>query len=590
MVSPKLQQIMQNSPFWNNTIDIQLKNATEQLNKNTNWWFRCQSKTLSTVLNNTLANYYAHTPNAYLTLYTMCALLHNNLKINIYAKYKLITAETATTLSERLYDTLDMPNTNDSIQNFNIIFYHIPKGKSYLKEVLDKNTTLIRLRQIEAFCIENPSHFIRIYKNFNNTGHNTITIFSNQYTPHLINTIWIMLPHLMEIVPRRTNEDYTLTEEDIIYNNRVKILHQFFNELYEIMKSNQSNLHEFTDIELTQILSKLANIATEYANCFDFTSEQLDTFTKNLAKARNDNAHRYFTNQLNDVTNTITNYENLLTQRYIEKSQLERKIATNKLITEDDVKPFMDTIKNTKAIEIMHTSDSEIVLRITAPLQYFESGDFEAYERNTTSTFNLSYNDNPIFKRILHKVFITREYQILFQGIIYLKINMQYDSTPLDLYAENRTDGNKFTQFPNPHLFHYNCWGKARNEMQKNMTEGNFELVVMQMVAAVQSMNIAENASFNNGFLNDIKNYTHLRNLLTFIVQTPTGKKQMNYDQIIEYERELEKQETIQKAQEILESTPKQNYVQIEIPDNDDNWNTITVQPNNEENRNNEEN
>ncbi len=587
MQSVKLQQILEHQTFWSTGADPQLISLTNRIFRNRSWWWNCQSRTLTDSLNRTLGKYYNGNSNAYKFLYTMCSLLTNNQPFHLYPRYNLITSDQSNELETRLYDILDVPHV--TAQEFNLILYHIPKGKSYLRKVLDENTTLSRLRQIETFCIDGPQHFIRVYQNFNNTGANTITVFSDQYNTGIINTLFVMLPHLMGIVSREANENYELTEADIEYNKRVESLHKFFNELYEIMKSNQGNLIEYRDIELATILSKLSTLTTEYAEQFDFISGQLDSFTTRLAKARNNNALRYFNEQLDSVTRNISDYENRLSESYIKKSQLEREIAANKLLSEEDVKPFIDTIKNTKAIEILSTTDTEMVLRITAPLQYFQEADFEAYERNNASPYNQNFNNNPLLKKILHKVFVTREYQILFQAIIHIEIEDQYTRTPLHLYAERGNGTERFTQFPNPHLYHHNCWGQAQNEMQKNMCAGNFELVIMQAVAAVQSMNVAENASFVNGFLYDIRAYDGMKKLLTFIVETPQGKKYLHYDQILEYERELEKQNIVQQAENIIAQAPKGGYAQVEIPDDDANWETPNIVTQNEED-NNEEN
>ena len=107
--------------------------------------------------------------------------------------------------------------------------------------------------------------------------------------------------------------------------------------------------------------------------------------------------------------------------------------------------------------------------------------------------------------------------------------------------------------------------------MNKNIYEGNYELVVMQMIAAVQSVNVAENASFVSGLLGDIKNSSTLRDLLTFIVKTPEGTKELNYQQILEYEHNLTQQTILQQAKETIAQNP-QTYTQVELPDDGEIW------------------
>ena len=588
MQSRKLLQVFHNDSVWNNGIDPHIQHIAQTQYRN-GWYYNCQSRTLTSVLQSTFGGYYGGNSHPYRCLLAMCNLLNDNKLLKVYPKYRLITSEDSTNLENNLLTLLDMPNPDPLA--FNLYLYHIPKGKSYLRKVLDENPNLNRLKQIETFCIENVQHFVRIYRNYNSTGNNSITIFSDQYTPDFINTLFVMLPHLMEIVSREATEEYELTEQDLAYNTKVEKLNNFFSKLYQIMQEGATNMYTYNDRQLATITEELRTLSEEYTNLFDFDSAQLDSFTKHLAKARNDNAQKYFTEQLNNTTHRINELEEALKQKYIEQAKYNRELAAHKLINEDDVKPFIDTIRNTKAIEVLSTTDSEMVVRVTAPLQYFQESDFETYENNSTSTYMQRYYNNPTFRKVLHKVFVTREYKLLVQAIVTLQIQDSYNNQPLYICAQRSGNSSayRFTQFPNPHLYHHDCWGPAKSEMQKNMCAGNFELVVMQMIAAVQSVNIAENASFVNGLLGDIQNNNALKDLLTFIVETPEGTQKLNYDQIIKYERDLEIQTIVQQAETIITQTPKGTYTQVELPDNDDNWDA-TNHPNFENNEEDEDN
>lgn len=590
MQSNKLNQILKNRAVWNTAMNPQIRNITQALYRNNGWYWSCPSRTLQNVLHSTVNGYYGGSGEIYRYLATMCSVLDNNKPIKIYPKYKLISSEQAPDLATNLIQLLDMPAADPNA--FNLYLYHIPKGKSYLRKVLDENTDLIRLKQIETLCIENTQHFIRVYRNFNNTENNSVTIFSDQYSTDLINTLFVMLPHLMGIVSREATEEYELTEADKKYNQQVQLLFDYFGILYGIMQEGQHNMHTCTDHELSVLAITLSNAATAFANTFDFKTAQLDSFTKRLAKARNDNAQRYYTNKLSSINSLIRDYENTLKRYYADQAKYQRELIAHKLISEDDVKPFTETIKNTKAIEILSSSETEMVVRVTAPVQYFQESDFTAYEGNPSSTYMRNFYNNPTFRQVLHKVFVTREYKLLMQGIIHIQIQENYDSSPLYVFCERSLQAYyKYTEFPNPHLFHHDCWGPAKTEMQKNMCEGNFELVIMQMVAAVQSINIAENASFVNGLLYDIQNNTNIRTLMTFIVETPEGPKTFSYDEILIYERNLGKQVAVEQAKETIAQTPKGTYTQVELPDNDEDWNNENY-PNfdNEEDDENEEN
>lgn len=556
----KLNQIFKEERLWKHSINSTFSHIIQSTRSQN--FLSTPCRTLNSILNHIFGGYTCISP-AISTLYAFCKLLKNNPRLKIYSNYLSISSEMATNLENTLLQTLDFPNIDT--QAFNIVFYHVPKGKSYLKNVLDTIQNLTRLKQIETYCIANTQHFIRIYRNFNASGNNTITIFSDQYNDHMLHTLCTMFPHLMDITP--CTSDAPLSAKEQLYNKRVETLYQIFDILYKALISSIDQLYPTN--EITAIASNLTKLTAEYAELFDFVSEYLDSFTKKLAHIKNAAATAFFEKELKSAKNTIIDYEKRLTDAYNLKMRVERQLILNKMATEEDIKPFTETIKNTKAIELLTTTENEMILRITAPLQYFQSSDFEAYEKNPNSTYSVSFKNDSTLKRIFHKIFITREYKILFQAIIHVYIQDNYCNNCLHFYAEKVYSNPNLTEFPNPHLYHHDCWGAAKAEMNKNICEGNYELVIMQMVAAVQSMNIAENASFVNGFLTDIKTSRNLRNLITFIIDTPEGPAKYSYNELLDYEQALEKQEILDQAKEIL-AQPSEKYTQIELPDTED--------------------
>jgi hypothetical protein len=562
MSTTHLEQIFK-ANLWHTGINPKIKTAIES-NFRCQSWFSSRSRTLQQVLNNTFGNYYNSTT-TFKILYGMCALLKNNMQFAIYPEYATITSTMSLDLEENLTSYLNFPRVDS--QKFNIVLYHIPKGKSYLKPALDNLEGPKRLKQIETYCILNSQHFIRIFENFNSSGANTITVFSDYFNNDLIYTLWTMLPHLMRITIHES--DTELTEEQVLHNTRATILYEFFNSIYKIFQN--SNPDELTVDEINAFKQEIFQISTKYAEQFDFVSEALGSFTTQLSKIKNEIANSYYTRELNSAMSNITRYEQNLESEYNRKNKLERLLISIKQTSDEDIKPLINCITNSKAIEILNTTNKEMILRITAPLQYFQETDFEAYEKNPNSMYNEYFRREPILQKVFHKIFVTREYQLMLQAIIHLQIQDAFNENPLKFYAERYCNRPNLTQFPNPHLYHHDCWGRAKSEMNKNIYEGNYELVVMQMIAAVQSVNVAENASFVSGLLGDIKNSSTLRDLLTFIIKTPEGAKELNYQQILDYERNLEQQTILQHAEETIAQNP-QTYTQVELPDDGQLW------------------
>ena len=534
-----ITQLLNDKNLWEVCTPIPLKAHTKQIFESCQQWYHSRSRTLQETLNKTLSRGYNNLLNAYFLLFALCRQVSNYKTLRVYPNYYCISTEESTNLNEtNVQNVLNIPHPAHA-DTFYISLNYIPKGKSYIRKILDANTTHERLTQIETYCISSPSHFIRIYRNFQNTGANVITVITDEVHPNLISNLFVMLPHLMGITPTENN---TLTTHIL----------KFFEVLYKVML----NQIEYS-AELTNTIKP---ILTEITNEIDFTTNQLNTFVANLANLKNTQMTDRVRNLLNDTRHDIERLESSLIQRYAQKTSYEKQLIAYKTLTQTDVQPFIDTIKNTPGISIINASDDTLTLSIIAPLQFFESSDFAAYEANTDSNYNRNYKDHPILRSILHKIFITKEYQILVEGVIKLRLNHVYNDTPLQLAASNNRDD--YTQFANPHLHYYDCWYAAKTAIHKYINNGDFTLAIMQMIAAVQNINVAEPQSFISHFLPDFKE-PFWQNKMHFLVKTPSGKETTTFADLYQHEAQLLKE--TQPAQQ----TTKPAYTQIEIPDDD---------------------
>lgn len=479
-----IKQLLSNANIWNH-LPTQLNNyIRENYGRAIDDQYNSPSPVLNRVLRETIGNHCIVGKNAYHTLAGICTLLLDNKPIQFIPRYRTISSTEAETLT--LNDIQSELHYNNA--NIHINIYLIPRGKTYLKNLLESNTTYERIRPIETFCIEDTSHFIRIYKGMVDTVQD-ITIFTDRVTEHLIHTILVMLPNLFDLNERPVGE--IIPEEDKLYNERVKIVREIFTLLYEVYRNN---IQHDDENMIATLIAKLAEFSTK----FQWNNTQLNNFATNLANVRNEYKTRDIQQNLDRVARDIKDYENTLIRYYTEQHELHRELMAFKTLGPDDVKSFTDTICNTKAIEILNATSTRLKLRITAPLQFFTSADFESYERNIYSSYHRQYDSTPIIKDIMHKIFVTREYKILLQAIIHIAI--QSSTNPLYIYAQHEPF-DEFDQFPNPHLYHFDCWGKAKTEIQRLINANDFELAVMQMIAAVQSVNVAEPQSFINTML-----------------------------------------------------------------------------------------
>ena len=535
-----ITQLLNDKNFWEVCTPIPLKAHTKQIFESYQRWYHSRSRTLQEALNKTLSRGYNNLLNAYFLLFALCRQVSNYKGLSIYPNYYCISAEESTNLNEtNVQRVLNIP-TAARPNIFYISLNYIPKGKSYIRKILDANTTHERLTQIETYCISAPSHFIRIYRNFQNTGANVITVITDEMHPNLISNLFVMLPHLMGI---------TSTENNTLTTNILK----FFEMLYKVMLNQIEYSAELT--------STIKPILTEITNEIDFTTSQLNTFITNLTNLKNTQITSHTQNLLNDARREIERLESSLIQKYAQKTNYEKQLIAYKTLTQTDVQPLIDTIKNTPGISIINASDDTLTLSIVAPLQFFESSDFAAYEANTDSNYNRNYKDHPILRNILHKIFITKEYQILVEGVIKLRLNHAYNDTPVCLEASRNRDD--YTQFANPHLHYYDCWHAAKTAIHKYINNGDFTLAIMQMVAAVQNINVAEPQSFISHFLPDFKE-PFWQNKMHLLVKTPSGKETTTFADVYAHEAQLLKET------QPTQQTTKPAYTQIEVPDDDD--------------------
>lgn len=507
--------------------------------------------------------------------FKVCALNTNYQAYHIGHNYTSYTAENATNLTlANIADQFTMFNT-PTHSKLCIAVYYIQKGKSYIRPLLDEYKQYERLQSIETICIKNTSHFLRIYRNFNNSGQNVITIITDQIDNDLMNAFWLMMPLILKVSPINLPDG---VENADLHKQRVEKALAFGNLLYQI----STNRDTFSNSNLEnddKFVTTIKTLLTEFTNLFDFTSNSLKEYTQNLANARNTCLLGNLQNELRDVREYINGYERKLQEHYIRQLALERQINAYCTAKPDDLQSFINLIKNSPMIEMLHIQSNQLELRITAPLQFFQSSDFEAHEKNRSSNYNMNYKEERCLRNILHKIFVTKEYTFLVQAVIMFDINNSRSSgTPLR-YAVVQQSA-PYTVFPNPHLFHYNCWSKAKAEMDKNILAGNYELIVAQAIAAVQSINVAEQQSFVNHFLDDFKNPSWQQHMQFMI--PGQDKKIYTLKEIIAIEEKAIEQTTdtlqalvqnnsTEDLHETLRQQTEQNtgYVQIEIPDED---------------------
>ena len=563
----KLNQVLMNQDLWD--IPQAIRNYTNDLYPHSDFMtITTQSRTLTDMLSSVMGHW-GNRNTSFKFLLGMCAKTLNKV---IYAMpyYKLITSEESVTLTIESLKNIISSRINRTGVKIN--FVHIPKGKSYAKTVLDKTEDLERVKGLETFFIEDTQHFVRVYRNFKEPG--DVTIFSDRFNTRFRDMFFLMLPNVLDISTIPTESDIAVYPEDINieeYNTKIIALRKIFEYLYNFYTDNTTN--ELNNEEIKTNLTRLMRV---YAELFNWNTENLDKFAEALAKAQDARLNTTYKNNLASTTSRIKQLEDELERLYPKKVDLERTIAGLSTITATHVQPFLTTLQNTKAIEILSCTERALKIRVTAPLQFFTSSDFTAYERNASSEYNQLYKDKPVIQSILRKIFATKEYKLPVQAIIKIEISPDYETNAVRCNAGSYdAQLSDYTQLPNPHLWHHNCWDRARNEINKFIASSNYELAIMQIVAAVQSINIAEHTSFVYDLLhNDLRNPNYLSR--THIIDKEG--KEHTWSEMLIYEKELLDKEKLAEAEKELKDN-KEGYKQIvidestDIEDNDeDDW------------------
>lgn len=423
---------------------------------------------------------------------------HTGRTIYFHAGYRSYSTDTApTSVASLISDRYAYRSATDT-EFFRINLVHIPRGTTFVADVLERAeqaNEIVRLKHIELQLINSPTHYIKVFEH-NVNGQSNVTILTNWIDKSLIHKVLLFTPILMHWNIIEEDKLKELAEKQaeeypsVYINNAIPAI---FDALFRLWNE------QITGEEVTQIYTEICN---NIIRLKELDKVHTESFINNLSHAVNKKIIANTKRDYETVVSNIRSYEENLKENYAKKEVLERRMLMQSSAQPDDVKALIDTINNNKAIEIIDANEDTLTILVTAPLQFFTSSDFERYEENTTSYYNLhSYGtDAKYTKPIFHKIFITHEYKLLLSAYVELRVdNSSYTATTLEVRARGvHTSGisHHFKSVPNPHLYFYDCWSKSKTMIQKATTEKNYDLIPILIINSVQTINIAETQSF----------------------------------------------------------------------------------------------
>ena len=514
----------------------------------------CRSRTFFSVLQRTVSRYSynwysssnAQEINAYYLLGALSSLgqslLHTDIStvkpIKLYAQY-LDQTEISTNFTQ-LIENLKCSTQQDETK---IHVVYVPRNKTALKEVLEQANTE-RIPQIEMLLIENVKHFIRILK----INTDDIYIFTNLVSDKMIQMLYTLFPKLINLKELENPEQLpAITTINQTIKTITDIHAIFYNSVYD-------------DIYKPEDISEIARLLKLLSTHFINPKIQQQNFATNLANRRNDVIRKNLINDEKTQKSIIEDLEKRLATAYEALAQTQRKLLQLKQTAPDDVAPLLNAINNNPAIETLDSTPNLLTLRITAPLQYYDPEDYKAYVNNPNSKINTVFSENE--KEILYETFITRKYGIILQAIIHLELTSDMSVGGIRFAAQQGRSAD-FTEIPNPHLFYYNCWSEARSQIAKALSNNDYELIIPQLIAAIQSINVAEGASFVARFLNDIRSDTWADRL--HFIEYATNEKYTFKELIIKHNTQK------------LEQKQTEGYQQIVLSENDEDDDPLSI-------------
>ena len=540
MYNNTLEELFTNQHLLTNISNTHYNLLTEHYKSNSYTLFinrYCTGRGINTAYARTVGRYYNKTLT--MILLSLCSTLHYD---NPTYSYTIVPYWLSISSEDNATKTLDAITTPLFQQTNNMPYcthkihlIHVASGKSYLKQKLtdELQEDLPRYNNIELLLTTHVSHFIRVYQGFPGTHAEDITVFTDYIDEPLIYKLILLLPHLFHLTPEYVsqleieNKEEWLTKTETVFN--------IFKDLFECC--NTLN-HTETNDETPKLKAVIDKIKT-YIDKLQLNAQSLDSFITTFANRQNYLLKSQFEDTIATTERYIKSLEADIEQHYKRRMEAQQALLGIQQVAPTDLQDFKNTLLSNQAIEIIETTKSYIIMRITAPLQYYNKSDFERHEKNPYSDYNDLFKNKPLYKKVLHEIFITQKYQILIQAMIKLDLTGGQVMSFNAIQQSYTHQGGDLTQIANPHLNYYNCWSTARNELLKHVSNKDYDLIIPQIIAAVQAINVAEQPSFVNKFLRDVK---HSPGCIT-LIDTKT-KQTLKWDEALNNEDTEEPDET----------------------------------------------
>jgi hypothetical protein len=278
------------------------------------------------------------------------------------------------------------------------------------------------------------------------------------------------------------------------YDNDYKFLKEFIAITPLLLPETWRNEHNelvalcrsVLDINATTWLELYTNYINNIDTYKNARTEAIRNLLLQLNNTRNNNLQQQLEEERRRIDSVKTELAQTL-QRYYHTNALLIGGAETQL-TEDDIKYIID--KN--IIEGIYINGTTLYFSCTAPVLQYDKDAAEIYYKTIRDSD---------FKKLFKAVFIDEDYILHFTDCI--KIN--YNTGGYSASAGALSHVHTVRGLPNPHHYHYNCWGNYNSIITELIINYDHLALFLQIKAAVGSLNMTDYTVLNR-FKEDINN------------------------------------------------------------------------------------
>lgn len=329
------------------------------------------------------------------------------------------------------------------------------RDDSSLKKCLVDSPDFVELN--DNFCpvnqfLSSKPQFSRVF--VNNTR-KTAVITTSSSSP---STRWFV--KMLSILPKILQ--WLFTTEELRTDKYFKsLLDENCDEIVKVVDEICSNF-DLRKIQLTKLLSG-------YEGCY--LREQILHL-----KESNEGLYR-----------NIKNYEETIAQYLQEKSINDIKInSLQNALSNEEKDVVLNFFIQRPCLQIIKRSHSALYYSIVETLEFYDEEEYARSMPNHISVLPNNCQDN--YKKLLDSIFVDRK------GVFRVKSDFVF-TYPAKLVAKQKgeIEGSQYNDvLPHPHLTTYACLGGNKNEINKYLEEGNWDMAIDQTIGATKNINFGD--------------------------------------------------------------------------------------------------